>query len=171
MDETSQEIIEDFFNQFLNNQFYIWKNRNDLRSHISILLYKLRNTVFNISPQTERKMIPEIYNNNISALKVLLDNTKNNNVNVIIYIPPIRSDIKIPYNEIEYQNFKKQVKDFSYKYSHVKFYNFENIVPGKYFGMKNSTNFIDESEFDFMHFTSYGHEILYKELSKILNDI
>ena len=82
-----------------------------------------------------------------------------NKVEVVVYIPPIRSDIKIPYNLTEYNNFKKEIKDIAEEYQ-VNFNSLENIVPSEFWGRKTSTSLRGEDEVDFMHFQAEGHRLL-----------
>jgi len=42
-------------------------------------------------------MIPQRYDDNIEALKYLLIECKKDNVKVLLYIPPIRKDVPLPY--------------------------------------------------------------------------
>ena len=105
-------------------------------------------------------MISKNYLKNFSSLKAILDISQSNNVEVYLYIPPIRSDVPLPYDTYEYEKFKLDLKRLIGNYSNVKLRDYSSIVPGKYWGYKDPTNFIDKSEVDFMHFQYSGHQIL-----------
>ena len=84
-------------------------------------------------------------------------------------IPPIRNDVKIPYDSNEYIDFKNEVKNIAQFYN-TNFVNLENIVPGEYWGLKTSTNIGQHIELDFMHFMFEGHKILAETLLNHINN-
>jgi hypothetical protein len=133
-------------------------------------LYLLRNKAFGITAETKRKMIPQRYQENMEALKVLLEHAQKWGIKVVLYIPPIRNDVEVPYNLKEYNNFKKEVGSLGEQY-HCSFYNWENIVPAKLWGLKESTNGTGKPELDYMHFQYPGHVILSDSLLTALNKI
>ena len=162
---------QDLSEEFLNNLFEknsIWKKRESLRAQAFSFLYKLRNTVFFISPSSIRYKIEESYNQNMNSLKCLIDLCALNNVNLNIYIPPIRSDIDIPYDNLEYNDFKIKVKEMINVNEDFKYLNYEKIIPGKYWGMKSSTNLLKKKEYDFMHFNFQAHKIMADSLQILL---
>ena len=115
-------------------------------------------------------MIKGKYINNRNAYQDILNLALDNKVEVLVYIPPIRSDIKIPYELTEYNNFKKEIKDIAEEYK-IHFTSLENLVPSEFWGKKASTSLRGESEVDFMHFQAEGHRLLaeaiFLEISKI----
>ena len=162
---------QDLSEEFLNNLFEknnIWKKRESLRAQVFTFLYKLRNTIFFISPSSIRYKIEEAYNQNINSLKLLIEMCVLNNVNLNIYIPPIRSDIEIPYDNLEYNDFKQKIKEIMSVKKNFQYLNFEKIIPGKYWGMKSSTNLLKTKEYDFMHFNFQAHKILADSLQILL---
>ena len=108
-------------------------------------------------------MIPGRYAKNISAFKDILKLALENKLEVLTYIPPIRNDLKIPYDLDDYKNFKIEIENITKKYN-VRFISLENIVPPEFWGEKASTNLKKENEVDFMHFQSNGHRLLAKSL-------
>ena len=90
-------------------------------------------------------------------------------VKCLIYIPPIRSDVPLPYISKEYNNFKAEVKNLIIgKEDYAYFYNLEKLVPGELWGVKAATNLFGDKELDFMHFKYKGHTLLFEELNTIL---
>ena len=144
----------------MENYFRIWANRENFRGYIFNWLYILRNTIFGIRPQTIRPIIESSYSSNLVALHQLLELTKRSKTKVLLYIPPIRSDVPIPYAQQEYSRFIKDIEMFRANYKNVNFRDYSSIIPGKYWGYKEATNFVDKKEFDFMHFQFEGHRIL-----------
>ena len=120
---------------------------------------RFRNWIFGVNPSSVRKLIPAHYALNQQSLEAILASANNNNISVLLYVVPIRNDVKIPYDIKEYENFKQDIEKTALKYG-VQFENFENIVPPEYWGEKNSTGLSDEQELDFMHFQAAGHRIL-----------
>ena len=71
-------------------------------------------------------MIPSNYLKNLDAFKDLINISKINDMDILIYTAPIRNDLKIPYDISEYTVFKNDIKKLS-KELDVKYKNFENI--------------------------------------------
>ena len=79
-------------------------------------------------------------------------------------MPPIRQDVEPPYDKNEYLKFKDDLKALALHYPNVSFADYDAIVPGQYWGMKDSTNIGGKVEYDFMHFQYPGHQIFAKAL-------
>lgn len=157
--KTVQEKSETYLNQKLENNIDIWRSRPNVRGDLFLKLYIWRNTILGINAQTKRKMIPSHYRDNFAAFTAILEDAKKMGIKVLVYIPPIRMDIAIPYDKEEYTQFKKDVEKTVVQYNHT-FYNIESIVPGKYWGFKESTNTSGKMEYDFMHFQYAGHQLI-----------
>lgn len=167
--ETFQEKTEIYFNEYLNKNWRIWQNRQNVRGDFFNWLYKARNTALRINPSTERKQIPQRFEYNLYALKLIVEDCIKSDTKVLLYIPPIRSDVDIPYNMKDYSKFKSTIKNIAFKYKGKVFYrNFEGIIPGNLWGYKESTNLIDEKEIDYMHFQFKGHQILADSLQNAI---
>jgi hypothetical protein len=167
---TLQEITEKKIINFLDRNINWIQIRSQSQGFIYEFLYRFRNYTFNISPEKVRKSIKPIYEKNISSLNEVLINLKNNKTETILYIAPIRNDIKIPYDLQEYSQFKNKVENLAKDFS-ANFYNLENIIPGKFWGIKNATKLGGENEVDFMHFKEEGHSILANEIIIIIENI
>lgn len=167
---TTQERSEAFLNSYLEQQTSIWPKRETMRGTLFNWLYMLRNTVFGIRPGTARHMITETYQKNFAALNAILDIAKKNKIKVLVYVPPIRSDVNLPYDMHEYSQFQKDLSSLVNKYPNAFLKNFSGIVPGKYWGYKEPTNFIDKREIDYMHFQFAGHQILADSLMQFLKN-
>lgn len=165
---TTQEKTEAFLNQYLAAKTSIWPKREVMRGNLFNWLYMLRNTVFGIRPSSVRNMITEQYQRNFEALKSILDITKANGTFVYVYIPPIRSDVSLPYDKNEYTQFKKDLRGLVRQYSNARIKDFSKIISGKHWGYKEATNFIDKREVDYMHFQFKGHQILADSLIKFI---
>ena len=156
---TTQEGAEEVLNTGLESIWHIWERRAELRSTLYVAMYRFRNWIFGVNPSSVRKLIPAYYAVNQQSLEAILASAKNNNISVLLYVVPIRNDVKIPYDLKEYENFKQDIEKTALKYG-VQFENFENIVPPEYWGEKNSTGLSKGQELDFMHFQAAGHGIL-----------
>ena len=159
---STQDRSELFLNEFLyNNWNSVWGRRKDAQGYIFSNLYLLRNTLFNISPSSIRRKIPERYLNNMLALDLIINESISNDISIFLYIPPIRNDVQIPYDLEDYNLFINEAKNLSNKSDFVHFKDFSSIVPASSFGFKESTSLTGEDkEYDFMHFTFQGHKIL-----------
>jgi hypothetical protein len=162
LEGTMQEDAEFFLDTKLSLFWNTWSERSSLRaSFLYGVLYKFRNWLFDINPSSIRKVIPGRYLMNIQALNEILFTAQDKNIDILLYIAPIRNDIKIPYNLVEYENFKEEVRGVASKYNNVVFENLEDLVPPEYWGSKVSTSFNGSlEEVDFMHFQAGGHKIL-----------
>ncbi len=169
--DTKQNHFENVLDEKLGKVWPLWTKRDIFRGELFGKLYLLRNSIFGIKATTTRKMIRGNYVNNIRAYQDILKLALDNKVKVLVYIPPIRSDIKIPYDVKEYNNFKNEIKKFADEYK-VYFTSLENLVPSKFWGRKASTNLKGTEEVDFMHFQVEGHRLLaeavFLEISNIL---
>ena len=168
--ETLQEKIELLLNHFFNNKSLAWNNRPNVRGAIFTWLYKARNSMFGINASTHRIMIPSRYEKNMHALELIIQSCLRSNTKLLLYIPPIRSDVMIPYDSSEYERFKKSLMAFSIENKgHVFYRNFERIVPGEYWGYKSSSTVNEKRELDFMHFQYTGHKILADSIRVFIN--
>jgi hypothetical protein len=166
---TFQERSESYLNQKLEKS-KTWINRPNVRGEFFNWLYRFRNTVFRIKASTIRKMIPQRYQSNMQALKLLVDDCVKEDKKVILYIPPIRSDVTLPYDKNQYEHFKEEIRELADKAKpHVSFKNFEAIIPGELWGYKAATSLDSEKEMDYMHFQFKGHQILADSLQRTLN--
>lgn len=167
---TFQERSESLLNQFLNEHFAAWQNRANVRGYFFVWLYQLRNTVFGINASTIRKMIPNRYQWNWQALLEMTEDCSENKIDVLLYVPPLRFDLPIPYDIKMYNDFKiKLAECANANPRHLQFKNYESIIPGNLWGYKGSTNLISKREADYMHFKYKGHQILADSLFNVLN--
>jgi hypothetical protein len=159
--ETVQEGVENKLNLILENHIPAWNNRSNVRGDFFVWLYKMRNTVLGIRANTIRKMIPQRFAYNMAIFDLLVKDCLKNNINIIVYIPPIRSDVPIPYELSKYNSFKSDIANTcKTKPNQITYLDLDKIVPGKLWGVKESTNLLDEVELDYMHFQFKGHQIM-----------
>jgi lysophospholipase L1-like esterase len=154
-----QYFTEKILNDWLNNNFYLWDTRPEIRGQLFTQLYLLRNNVFNINPTSKRKIIKNRYNDNTLALEEIYSAGNKSGIKIFSYILPIRNDVEPPYDLKEYEGFKTFLDSLNNSTNNILF-NFESIVPAEYWGTKDATTFGDEREIDFMHFQAAGHKIL-----------
>jgi hypothetical protein len=168
--DEQEEQLERYLNAKLEAIWPVWGERGSLRGKVFLFLYQFRNWLLGINPTTTRKVIPGRYALNMQALEALLQSSSMHGVKVLLYIVPIRSDMKIPYDLAEYNAFKLEMRTVVKKFG-ARFVNLENLVPAKYWGTKNTTNLEDHQEIDFMHFQAGGHKLLanqvYQELKSL----
>jgi len=170
LQDTVQEKSEALLNAGLESIWPIWAQRPVLRGELFLFLYKLRNWALGISPSTIRKMIPGRYALNRQALEATLDAARARGIDVLLYIVPLRSDGKVPYDLAEYQSFKQQMGTLALAHG-VRFVNLEDLVPAELWGAKAATAVGGGEEMDFMHFQAGGHALLadalYAELTAL----
>jgi|SaaInlStandDraft_7_1057024.scaffolds.fasta_scaffold15403_2 hypothetical protein len=163
-----QKKVEGFLEGIISEEWNLWGKRDILRSEIFHILYLLRNKVFDINASTKRYKIKGRYAINIDEFEKILNFSYQNKINIIVYIPPIRNDVEIPYDIEEYNDFKKEIQILSKKYK-ASFFILEDIIPGEYWGNKASTSLGEgDKEVDFMHFQAEGHNILANKIYHLL---
>jgi hypothetical protein len=168
--ETLQDLSENSITKVLESFFGFQSMRERSRGQIEIWAYQLRNTVFQINSQTIRPIIAEAYELNMLALKAMLSDAAGAGTKVIMYIPPIRSDVDIPYSQLEYKRFKSETSNLAEVYGAL-FLDLDNIVPGPLWGTKSSTKLGGGPELDFMHFKVEGHKAVADAIRPIVEAI
>ena len=153
---STMDLSEDVINQWLESHWDAWKKRGNYRSTVLVKMHHLRNTAFQIGPQTVRKMIPARYKRNMQALDAIIASARARDIEILMYIPPIRSDVAIPYDMVAYDQFKLKLKDIATD-NHLAFADLENAVAPDEWGTKKSAGLGGEDELDFMHFSYAGH--------------
>lgn len=173
LEDTIQEQSEEYLNKKLSSVWRVWANRVMLRGNVMNSLYQFRNWLFGINPSSIRKMIPGRYIKNIQAMEAILVSASEQGVTVLLYIAPLREDVQIPYDLKQYDRFKKEIQSIAERHG-VRFSNLEHLVPGEYWGTKDSTTVGGGQELDFMHFQARGHRLLadalYGELKALWNE-
>lgn len=152
-DENFQTSMESYLENEMGKYFPFWKQRSQLKTNFLVDLYFAKNWLFNIKPNTVRKVIKTRYDRNMKALEDILRRSMDEHVYVIVYIAPIRQDIQLPYDINEYAQWKSEVEKLTDKYG-AKFLNLEELVPVNYWGTYVGDNI------DFMHFQGPGHRIV-----------
>ena len=166
--KTFQERSEAWINSWLDRNLTLWHARPEMRGDLFIWLYRLRNTLFGITSNSKRKVIPKRYAKNMDAYEAILLAAANLNVRVLVYFAPIGSHRgERPYEESEYQRFKEEIATLAQQYG-ANLENFEDLVPEPLWGQKESTTTSESSELDFMHFTAAGHIIFADQIAKKL---
>lgn len=159
IDDNKQNRLENIIDEKLGKIWPLWNKRDTLRAELFSNLYLLRNSIFGIKATTTRKMIKGKYSKNLNAYRDILKLALDNKIKVLVYIPPIRNDIKVPYELSDYNNFKKEIKVIAEEHK-VHFTSLEDLVPSEFWGKKPSTNLKGDEEVDFMHFQVEGHRLL-----------
>ncbi len=157
LNKTTQDVVERKLNDVLYRKFNFWQNRQQIRGEFFTTLYLSRNTAFGISAQTTRKKITSRYLKNKEALSLIINSCKKRDINLILIIPPLRTDIKYPYDESEYSQFKEYVNSFTLNGIHV--LDLEDIVEPEYWGYSSPTQLFQTKDYDFMHFQVEGHKV------------
>jgi hypothetical protein len=164
--------VEDFLNEAISRIIPLWAERSRVKAETYSIAYKMRNFFLGINPTTVRKKLLGPYENNLHALNNMLETLEALQIPSLVYIAPIRSDVKLPYNQLEYTEFKKDVSLSVNNFSLAKYANFENIVDNPLWGYKESTGIDSSIEIDFMHFQGPGHIILAEKVAEIIkNDL
>ena len=166
--DSPQNRAETWLNEKLDQNVPVWHARPQMRGDFFIGLYRLRNTVFGITPSTKRKKILSRYTENMEALEAILNAAHAAEIDVLLYIAPVNIEHgQRPYVESEYAQFKSEVRALAERYS-ATFANLEDLIPERLWGKKDSTGITSAEETDFMHFTSAGHLVLADHLEALL---
>ena len=166
---TLQERSELYLNDLLAERWSFWRRRSQARGAIYNGLYKTRNTVFGISPQSKRRLIPGYYAQNLAALDAILARATASDIRVIAYIAPIRQDIESPYVASEYRAFKREAELRIKRHGQV-FADLETLVPGEFWGFTGASLLGGKKGPDFMHFQAAGHRLLGRAVADLVLD-
>lgn len=164
---TTQDLTEEFLEDSLSEHSKLWRYRAETRGQIFVQLFFLRNWAFGITAQSKRPLIKPRYTRNLAALRAILEMANDDGVRIVTYICPLRNDVAPPYIESEYNAFKSDLTDLVAAYDQT-VHNLENLVPGQFWGMKDSTVVGGKTELDFMHFQHEGHKRLAQAMGGIL---
>jgi hypothetical protein len=167
---TLQERVEKRLNGWLGEHSRLWQLRSEIRGWLFIGIYRVRNFVFGITPNSTRKIIAGRYRDNLLALEAILDRSRVENIRVVNYIVPLRGGVKIPYDSSEYAAFKFEIEALARQYG-ASFQNLEKLIPDDLWGTKASTSLGEEEELDFMHFRYSGHKLLAQALHELVIQI
>jgi hypothetical protein len=151
-----QKKLEDAVNLTLRENWRLWVDRKWLRSRLYIDLYGIRNAVLGIRSTTIRRLVPQRYAANMTALRGLLQDTASNEIRTILYVAPIRHDMTSPYDQTEYESWKRDVDELARAHG-SRLLDFGALVPDDQWGPRSENA-------DFNHFKAGGHELLAKAL-------
>jgi len=170
LSNTAQERSERYLNQALERLWPLWAERPVLRGKFFLSLHFLRNWALGIHPSSTRKMIPGRYAKNREALEEILNLAKEKGIAVLVYVVPLRSDVKVPYDPQEYVAFKADVADLVVS-RNARFADLDGLVPDDLWGTHASATLGADEEIDFMHFQAGGHRLLaaalHRELTRL----
>lgn len=162
---TVQARVESALEDGLSAHWPLWALREEFRGEVLTFLYRLRNSLFGIRPDSKRQIIASAYAANMAALAAIIQQAGELGIPVLLYIVPLRQDVDPPYVADQYAAFKHQIKQLSSEYSGTAtLLNLETLVPARYWGLKDATHFDGEPELDFMHFKASGHRLLAEAL-------
>ena len=168
LDETLQEGTEAWLNGWLDRHLELWRLRPEARGQLGRWLREARNTAFGITPNSKRRLIEGRYRQNLDAARAILTDAEEHGIRVLVYVPPLRSDVEIPYVASEYERFKQDVEHLAARH-HADFVNIEAIVPDAMWGFTDRKSLGEDAAVDFMHFQAGGHEILADRLARALH--
>ncbi len=168
---TWQERSEQWLDARLATHSEIWEQRAQYRASAGFALYRLRNSVLGISASSLRRKLPGRYQQNMDSLTALLAHAELLQLDVLVYIAPIRGDITTPYIPAEYAEFVLEVERLAGSYG-ARFANLEALVAPMHWGSTGSTSLAGSQTagVDFMHFRASGHVLLAETLFDLLND-
>ena len=154
--DTFQEVSEERLTTWLEEHTSIWAAREEVRGRLELFVFRLRNTVFRITPQSKRRVIPGNYKVNMEALVALLELARRDGIDVVTYVVPIRDDYDRPFLESEYDRFKRDTEATARRHG-ATFVNMESLVPSPLFGYMVAPDLGGALTPDFMHFQVGGH--------------
>src|SRR5207302_3736251 len=106
---------------------------------------------------------------NWAALEAILSLAEQHGVSVLVYVPPLRRDVPIPYDEGQYAVFKERLFHELRARPNVRVSDLERVVDDSLWGTKAATTLGEEQEYDFMHFQGEGHEALARALYAVIS--
>ena len=169
LDETLQGHSEAALNGWLERHSSLWELRPEARGQLFARLQELRNRVFGIDAQSVRELIPGRYAVNLAAAEAILADARASGIEVLIYVVPLRGDVKVPYDPEEYTHFLGEIAELAAS-GGAAFANLGSLVPAQYWGMKSTARMEGREEIDFMHFQAAGHALLADALGELMEE-
>lgn len=136
----------------------LWAQRDSMRGMLGFAIHILRNKMLGINSQTKRAVDPTLYRERMTMLNGYLADLRARGVRVMLYVPPYRQNVSGPYVEGDYAAFKSELAAMATR-NGVDYADLDAVVPGPEWGMVTDSLF-GFQEYDFMHFTGYGHRRL-----------
>ena len=161
---------EKFLNEAISGFLPVWDERSRIKAELYSIMYKIRNFLLGIDPSSVRKKLLGPYINNLQALNEIMETLERSQIPSLVYIAPIRSDNKLPYDIDDYMEFKEETRRSVNKFSFAQYANFESIVNNSLWGYKASTGLNSSTEIDFMHFQGPGHIILSDKVEEFIKN-
>jgi hypothetical protein len=143
--------------------------RLQARGHVFMALFRTRNTLFGITPNSQRKKLPAVYKLNLAAYEQILASAQAEGIKVIAYVAPLRADAPRPYDAGEYQAFRAETAVIAARQG-ARFLDLEAAVPDRFWGMKDATGAGAAPELDFMHFQAPGHDLLAARIGQAVKE-
>jgi hypothetical protein len=158
-----QKKLEDSVNAALAAHWQLWADRTWLRTRLYVDIYEVRNALLGIRSTTIRKLMPQRYAANMSALGALLQEAAASGIRVIPYIAPIRPDLASPYDPGEYRSWKRDVELLA-SANGSSVLDLAALVPAGEWGPASENA-------DFNHFKAGGHRLLADALSPMVRTL
>jgi len=161
LNATVQESVERALNAWLDRHFSFWAIRSQARGAFFVTLIELRDVIFRIDRSTARPVIASRYAQNRAALEAILAAAQQANIEVLVYVPPVRQDVGPPYGSGEYHKYKEDLAELTSQYD-MPLVDFDALVPGPLWGELVYWSLVRGTvrEYDFMHFQAGGHKLL-----------
>ncbi|MFT3858142.1 MAG: hypothetical protein QM742_11820 [Aquabacterium sp.] len=159
-----QERVESRLSEGLGEVSQLWADRAHLRTTLLGDLFTLRNRVFHISSQSQRKIIRPRYVRNMEAFEAMLAHFEQARVPVVLYFAPIRGDKPLPYDHAEFREWQSDVHRIAHRHG-ARLLNLSSLVPAQAWG----SNFGED--IDFMHFQEPGHRLVAQALWPEVRDV
>ncbi len=169
LEGTVQHRVEATASDWLEAHSTLWKLRPQARGALFSTLYRLRNSVFGITAQSKRHMIPGRLIANLGAARVMLEEARRREIEAIVYVAPLRGDVATPYVEAEYSEFKETLSRLA-RDTGASFANLEALVSAEHWGSQDAIRLDGGGELDFMHFQAAGHAQLAAAIGELLRD-
>ena len=156
--ETLAARVERNLDTAIGRVWPLWAERPKLRALASYAFHVMRQKPFGINAQTKRPVLNSGYATRMAVLDQMLKDARASGMLALVYIAPYRQDIRGPYIETEYAQFKKDVERIA-RDNAARYLDIDGIVPGAEWGMVRDY-LTGTDDFDFMHFTAGGHRRL-----------
>jgi hypothetical protein len=164
-----QQYVESRLNGVLDEWLPLWHDRSNLRGNLGFIIHNLHHKLLGIHSYTKRPVDRQVYAEKLEVLEKILTSARNQNIPMLLYIPPYRHDISGPYDDAQYAQFKRDVASLAARYQ-TSFADLDDIVAGPLWATTVDP-VLGFEEPDFMHFTAEGHRRLAKAIESRLLDL
>ncbi len=151
------------------NNWRLFAKRESIMMKLDYLFMAYRNRILGIKTSTPRPITAATYTGNLELVQLLFRYAKDNGIELIVYLTPLRQSQSSPYTAVDCTKIDQDLARLTKQYG-FPYFNYLALEPDEVFanfgpaseGAATSRKFHGEP--DYVHFVELGHKILAERL-------